>query len=194
MRSRLLVATIAALFALPVCAQQMYRWVDKDGKVNYSDKPPQPGSAKVEQRRMTGSVVESGGATDFAVQQAAKNFPVTMYSAPTCQAPCVEARGVLSKRGVPFVEVVVTDEATREQLKKVSGDTQVPVLVVGRDVTKGYEIGMWNAALDSAGYPKSVAPNRMTSASAPPAPKPAPAKPEESGEASLRTPGPYTPK
>ena len=190
MRSRLLVAAIATLFALPVCAQQMYRWVDKDGKVNYSDKPPPVGSGKVEQRRMTGSVVEAGGATDFAVQQAAKNFPVTMYSAPTCQAPCVEARGVLSKRGVPFVEVVVTDEATREQLKKVSGDTQVPVLVVGRDVTKGYEIGMWNAALDSAGYPKSVAPNRQTTAAAP---KPAPAKAEEPAEPA-RPLGPYAPK
>lgn len=192
MHSKVLVATAVALLALPVCAQQMYRWVDKDGKVTYSDKPPQPGTAKVEQRRITGSVVETGG-PDFSTQQAARNFPVTMYSAPNCQALCTEARGALSRRGIPFTEIAVTDEATRDQLKKVAGDTQVPVLVVGREVTKGFEISVWNAALDSAGYPKTVSPNRMTTPSAPATPKPASTNPQET-DGRAPPPGPYSPR
>lgn len=152
-----LAALLAAAFAAPVAAQA-YRWVDKDGKVHYSQTPPPPSQAvKVEKRSAGGSVVESTQ-LPYATQQAAKNHPVTIYTAEACADACKEARALLTQRGVPFREVAVTDEATRAELKKVSGGDQVPVMTIGSQVTKGYLADMWHTALDSAGYPRAGPP------------------------------------
>lgn len=174
---------LAALLGVigPATAQQMYRWVDKDGKVSYSDKPPPASAAKdVQQRNLNPSVIDTSG-LDYTTQQAAKNFPVTLYTTADCKDICAQARELLSKRGVPFTEVSVGDEKSRAQLKEASGDAQVPVLVVGRDVTKGWEQGAYHGALDTAGYPKS-APARpiqaaKASAKAAEAPAPKPDRP-----------------
>jgi glutaredoxin len=147
----------AALVAASSGAQQLYRWVDKDGKVTYSQNPPprDAGAKSVQQRRIT-----SGGPADdtaqmpFAVRQAVTNFPVTLYTAPEC-AGCNEAKALLNKRGVPFREVTVSDEASRDGLKKSTGDTRVPAMLVGRAVEKGFEESSYNSALDNAGYPRT---------------------------------------
>jgi glutaredoxin len=117
---RILFAAVALLFAATAAAQA-YRWVDKDGKVHYSQTPPQPTDAtKVQKRSVGGSVVETTQ-LPYAIQQAAKNFPVTIYTAENCMEACKEARALLSQRGVPFREVAVSDESSRAELKKVSG-------------------------------------------------------------------------
>ena len=137
-------------------AQGMYRWIDNNGRVHYSDKPPTETAKKTEERRLGANVVETSG-PDYAMREAAKNFPITLYVAPNCETPCAQARELLTKRGVPFSEVNVIDEKTRGQLKQASGDTQVPVLVVGREVTKGFESSLFNATLDTAGYARTPA-------------------------------------
>lgn len=54
-RTTALVATILlALLSLTVGAQ-VYRWVDKDGKVQYSDQPPPPGAGKSDAMRINSS-------------------------------------------------------------------------------------------------------------------------------------------
>lgn len=159
MRAQFAIAASIAIFGLclpPADAQQMYRWVDKDGRVTYSQNPPPTGAAKsVEQRRITNSVVEGAG-LPYAAQVAMKNFPVTLYTAPDCADPCKEGRDMLSKRGIPFKEVVTGDEQSLEALRKASGGTRVPVLQVGKQTSSGFEAGAWKAALDSAGYPSSI--------------------------------------
>ena len=37
---RFLIAAMMLALAAPVAAQQLYKWVDKDGKTHYSDTPP----------------------------------------------------------------------------------------------------------------------------------------------------------
>ncbi|MBL8518348.1 MAG: DUF4124 domain-containing protein [Betaproteobacteria bacterium] len=66
-KSTALVATILlALLSLTVGAQ-VYRWVDKDGKVQYSDQPPPPGAVKSEATRITSTTpTTSGGAAAAA--------------------------------------------------------------------------------------------------------------------------------
>jgi glutaredoxin len=154
---RILFVVVALLLA-PAVAAQAYRWVDKDGKVHYSQTPPQPADAtKVQRRSVSGSMVETSQ-LPYATQQAAKNFPVTIYTSENCVEPCKEARALLSGRGVPFREVAVADDKGRDELKKVSGGNEVPVLAVGKQVSKGYSADMWHTALDSAGYPRNAPP------------------------------------
>lgn len=147
----------ATLVAVCASAQQLYRWVDKDGKVTYSQNPPpkDAGAKSVQQRRITGGgPADDVGQVPFAVRQAMSNFPVTLYTAPDC-AGCNEAKNLLNKRGVPFREVTVADESGRDSLKKATGDTRVPVMMVGRAAEKGFEESSYHSALDNAGYPRT---------------------------------------
>ena len=50
---------IAILLATATVAAQVYKWVDKDGKVQYTDTPPPPGATKAEPKKVD---APSGGA------------------------------------------------------------------------------------------------------------------------------------
>ena len=190
--SRILVALLATLFASAASAQ-LYRWVDQNGKVHYTDTPPQSATARVvEKKKPSGSVVE--GTTPYAVQQAAKTFPVTLYTAATCEAPCKDARDLLAKRGVPYSEIAISEQKQLDELKRISGGDEVPVLVVGKSVIKGFEAGSYNGVLDTAGYPLNAPPTAARTS------KPAePAKPAQQAVAPQAAdiappPGPYLPR
>jgi glutaredoxin len=151
--SRLILVAVTALYAVGASAQ-MYRWVDKDGRVHYTDTPPAGAARSVERRTGTPSVIETNQAP-YAVQQATRNFPVTLYTSANCGDACNDARNLLTRRGVPFREVAVTDEKSVEELKRISGGDSIPVMTVGRSVTRGFEPDMWHNALDAGGYPRS---------------------------------------
>lgn len=146
----------AVLVAVPLSASaQLYRWTDPSGRVHFTDTPP-PANARNVQKRKGGPGKSTTGTPNepYAVQQARKTSPVTLYTAPGCE-PCASARKLLNDRGVPFKEVSVIDEAGAEALKKaVSGGT-VPAIVVGASSQMGFEQGVYNSLLDAAGYPKA---------------------------------------
>lgn len=146
MLSALLVAASAA------AAAQLYRWVDEKGNVEWRDTPPPPSAKKVEQRRVGASVIQTSD-LPYSVQQAARNFPVTLWVF-NCGAPCEQARAHLARRGVPYTEK--DPQSDLEAFKKLTGGTEVPVLYVGSTRLKGYLESEWDAALDWAGYPRSA--------------------------------------
>ena len=170
---------IGAMLAVALATAQQYRWVDENGRVHYSDTPP-PASAKdVQKKRMKGNAVGAQGS--YELSEAMKSSPVTLYSHPDCKDLCQIARDVLNKRGVPFTEVSAIDEAKLEELRRVSGGTKVPVLVVGRQVETTISAAAYNQALDLAGYPKAGVARPRNQAAPPEPPKPAPG--EESAAA-----------
>jgi glutaredoxin len=179
---------VAFLFAATASAQ-LYRWVDKDGKVHYSDTPPPSSAGKSSQLRSGGNVADSGS-LPYATQQAAKNHPVALYTAENCKEACADGRKLLQGRGIPFREVAIADEKSREELKKVSGGEEVPVLTVGKSVTKGFGADAWHLALDAAGYPRSGPPVAAQAGQGAPAAKAAPA---ESAPDQPKL-GPYAPR
>jgi glutaredoxin len=156
----ILIACGLALLATTASAQSsVYRWVDKDGKVHFSDTPP-PSDARSSSQKTVGGGYASQD-YPYAVQQAMKRNPVTLYTAPSCGESCASGRELLSKRGIPFSERdASTNAAAQEALKKLIGGLEVPVLVVGEATLKGYEQGEWSSALDTAGYPKERLPGQ----------------------------------
>lgn len=185
---------ILLALALPAQAQaQQYRWVDKDGKIRFTDTPP-PASAKDVRRTNIPTAKPAPAPLPFELAELQKNFPVTLYSSPICKEPCVLARGALNKRGVPFNEIQVWNAETLEELKKVAGSDNVPVLVVGRSAQSGFDQGRFDALLDSAGYPATgVFPVRSQAAPAVPEgfePPPV-AEPVKPAEISPQKAGPY---
>jgi Domain of unknown function (DUF4124) len=41
-----------ALCATPITHAQIYKWIDKDGKVQYTDQPPLPGASKADAQKV----------------------------------------------------------------------------------------------------------------------------------------------
>lgn len=182
---------LAAVLMVQLCtaAAQLYRWTDSSGRVHYTDTPPPAGAKRVSKK----ASVASGSASEaepFVLQQARKNFPVKLYSAPGCQ-PCDTARSLLNKRGVPFSEVSVTgDPEQLAELQKTTGVTGVPALVVGRNAQSGFDESIYHRMLDEAGYPRTgLLPPRSQAE-----PQPVNARPETPQAPTPQPSGPYAPK
>ena len=132
--------------------QKLYRWVDADGRVYYTDKPP-PGTAREVEKKSLGDKPGTTG-LPYAVQRAMKAFPVTLYSS-DCGAPCAAGRRLLEQRRIPFTDKDARDPAVQAEMKKLlaTEELDVPVLLVGRTPNRGWQENQWNSALDAAGYP-----------------------------------------
>lgn len=154
MRTIVFIAIALTFAAGPLSAAQLYRWVDEKGNVEWRDTPPPANAKKVEQRTLSGNTIETSS-LPYSVQQAMKSNPVTLW-AYDCGEPCADARKHLARRGIPHT--VRDSQKDPDGLKKATGDIQVPVLIVGTTQLKGYLESSWDAALDSAGYPKSAMP------------------------------------
>jgi glutaredoxin len=193
-RARLSFALFTALAASAVLAQQLYRWTDEKGRVHITDTPP-PASAKDVQKKATAAGAADSSQLPFELAQAMKDFPVVLYTSPSCKAACSDARSALNKRGVPFKEVQVWEDKSSAELKSLSGEILVPTLLVGRSVQKGFQQEAYDALLDAARYPKagsvpvrSQAAPGLPDGYAPDVQTAEPAKAEES-----RPTGPYAP-
>lgn len=130
-------------------AQQVYKSVDKNGRVTYSEVPPAPGS---ENKLAAGSAPSTS--LPYALQQVVSRYPVTLYTSADC-APCITARLMLTQRGVPFTERTISTNEDIEAYKKLNGDTSLPLATIASQQLKGYEETEWTKYLDAAGYPKS---------------------------------------
>ena len=150
-----LLAALLALGSLTSSAQNLYRWVDKDGHVIYSDSEP-PKNAKDVQRKKLGDnvVANPNELLPFAVKAALQRNPVTLF-ANNCGIACDQALTLLNKRGIPFSSRnPEADPNAAEALKSLVGQLNVPTLGVGTNSVVGFNENAWNNALDAAGYPR----------------------------------------
>jgi glutaredoxin len=155
---------------------QVYRWTDADGKVHYTQTPPPPQAKGVQRKDLRPG---APGSIDlpYATQVAAKNYPVTLYTQSDCGSLCDRARASLVKRAVPFREVSVVGQKEIDEVKRLSGGEGLPLLVVGSQFQVGFNEGLINNLLDTAGYPPAgprvpVEVLRKTDSASSPAPAP----------------------
>jgi len=169
-------ACTAAILAIlcsigPAAADKLYKWVDADGNLHYTDQPPPPQVKKQERKNFGNKPAATG--LPYALQRAIKDYPVTLYSS-ACGDVCTKAAALLNKRGIPYSERNVKDPGAADELKALTGSSklEVPVLKLGNQVVRGFEEARWHQELDAAGYPKSPA---ASEAALKAAVKPAPA-------------------
>ncbi|MDR2711154.1 MAG: glutaredoxin family protein [Burkholderiales bacterium] len=178
---RAIPAAMFLLLAFSVNAQTLYRYVDADGRVVYTDKPPPPTAKDAQVKHLDENFIESDKVS-ASTRQAMERFPVTLYAF-SCGTLCEDAEAMLQKRGIPYTFVDTQSEGGNEKLKKLTGDLQVPVLQVGADFVKGFNDASWQQALDRGGYSKdagvktsvkhTAASAEKPAAAATPKPKPA---------------------
>lgn len=178
-----LILTMSLLTALPALADNLYRWVDETGRVHYSDQPPPPQVKKMTQKNYKGSFVEGGDS--YALREAKEKYPVTLYTS-SCGPACEMAQQLLDRRGIPYsTKNVENNAANQKALRDLTGNLRIPTLLIGSQKLTGFEDGQWNSALDSAGYPKTPAPN---------APKPKTAQAENKTQPEAKPASDSTPK
>jgi glutaredoxin len=192
---RCCVIFVTSILLATSAAAQPYRWVDERGRVQYSDTPPPPGARNVQKKQIRDNAI--GGQTSYQLDKAMRESPVTLYSHPDCKDQCQLARDTLNKRGIPFREISVEDQPKQDELKRVSGGINVPVLMVGGQVETTISAQAYNRALDLAGYPPPGVARERNQAAPPPQPDEAPgAKPaaEAAAEPAPQRRGPYAPR
>lgn len=145
-------AAILAWSLSALGATEVYRWVDKSGTVHYSDTPP--ADLAVQLRKLGHNLIETD-ALPYATRQAAEKFPLTLYTADSCQDPCAAARNYLQARKLPFMEKLVQTPEDLAALAKSLGKAApgAPALQIGAKVLEGFDKSAWNSALEMAGYP-----------------------------------------
>ena len=149
---RWLVLTLMLLSVPFAHATKLYKWVDKDGRVTYHDRPPPSDAYRVEEKYIGARRPASG---DRIPPEVLEKYPVVLYSAPKCSS-CDSARNYLKSRGIPFTEKNVEgNRALQDELIKKTGGLAVPTITVGSKVMKGYLESLLEGELIEAGYPMS---------------------------------------
>ena len=173
MKRIVLLAACLAIISSAARAGELYRWMDTNGIVHYSDTPP-PHTEQAEIIKISNSA-GSDEDLSFETRRAKQNFPVTLYVGSTCDELCDHGRSLLSKRGIPFTVKVMKTKEDVEALKQLSGIEGLPMLAVGKTYLGGFLAERWQSELDVTGYPKT-------------APYRAPGKPSEPDAASAVVP------
>ena len=154
MKSHVTLAMVALLASSASLAQ--YRYVAPDGTVSYSDTPPAGNANHVTLQNLPlDAPLVAASSMPYALNQASSHFPVTLYTSSSC-ASCDAARAYLKQRGVPFSEKTVGSDADLAVVKRVSGDTAVPVVLVGSQKSVGFSSSVYSGMLDDAGYPATT--------------------------------------
>jgi len=154
MKTHRLVPVLAASLALAASsAHALFKVVEPDGRVTYTDRPPQSSGGKVVPVNRDGTSTGDTAALPFALRQVATRFPVTLYTSTNCN-PCAAARQVLVRRGIPFAERVADSAEDREAWERIVGGPEAPSLRVGGQVMRGFNAVQWEETLDIAGYPR----------------------------------------
>lgn len=186
----------AMLALLAICAsgtvlaqlQQVYRYVDQEGRVVYSDKPPPANARDAQAKRIGKNTIETSNLS-YTAARAQERFPVTLYTF-GCGTVCDTAEGLLNKRGVPHAVVDVGAGDGADKLKRLTGGLDAPALQVGDQFTTGYNETRWQSMLTDAGYPETPPPRTAPVARAP---APSPATPSATPQAATAAPAAPTP-
>jgi glutaredoxin len=151
-----LIVAVAAAFAAPPAAAQVYKWTGPDGRTHYGDRPP--GDAKKEELRI--GVQSFGGPAQIDTwTQVLKRPPavdtskprssaVTMFSTAWCPH-CKRAKAYFAQKGVGYREVdIELSDAGRREFDGYGG-SGVPLIIVGEQRMRGFDAAAMDRLLAS---------------------------------------------
>jgi glutaredoxin len=146
----------ASLLAAALPAAALFKVIAPDGSVTYTDQPPTDPASRVVAANPRGLPLpapDTSLALPADLRGVASRYPVTLYTSPDC-APCVSARSLLNRRGIPYAERSVSTPEDVEAFSRAVGSRMVPSLMVGQQALVGLSESDWQSYLDAAGYPR----------------------------------------
>jgi glutaredoxin len=146
---RTILALCALLAGIPADAQPIYRWVDGNGRVQYTDKPPPGVQARPVADRInsySGTPTVSGSASAGATRP-----DIKMYSTEWC-GYCQKAREYMARNRIRYTELDVEKSPAAKAEYQRLGGRGVPVILVGTQRMNGYSEERFAQMLKAAGY------------------------------------------
>jgi glutaredoxin len=131
---RLCLSLLGLALSAAAFAEDIHKWVDKDGNVHFGDRPPENVRTQVitvKPNVYTTTSVESLNAS----MQASET--IVMYSASWCGF-CKKARNHFQSKNIPFLEYdVETSAKGRDDFVRLRANS-VPVILVGKKRLNGF--------------------------------------------------------
>lgn len=119
---------------------EVYRWIDSDGKVQFSDQKPK--DRQVERLNLEVNTYTSVTYEDSIFDTSGsggRNKRVVMYSTAWC-GYCKKARRYFEKKSISYTEYdIEKNKRAKKQYNKM-GATGVPVILVGRKRMNGFSV------------------------------------------------------
>lgn len=127
---------VSMFSAIPVSAE-IYKWIDGEGKVHFTDQPPS--GENFERLNLRINTYNSPEVTDVT-GDFGQNKRVTMYGASWC-AVCKKARKYFHAKGIAFVEYDIEKSSKGKRDFKKLGGRGVPIILVGGKRLNGFSQG-----------------------------------------------------
>lgn len=142
---------LCAMAAAAVAQAQIYKWTDSQGRVHFSDHPPEQGQAetlKLHIPSFGGPAVVSRSSSYSS--SSTDHCAVTIYTTQDCPY-CKQAKAFLSSKGIGYRERDVgADNSARQEFSRLNG-RGVPVILVGDQRMDGFDQGRLETLLKTAG-------------------------------------------
>ena len=142
---------LGAMLVAVAAQAQIYKWTDSQGRVHFSDHPPEQGHAetvKIHIPSFGGPAVVSRISSNPG--SSAGHCSVTIYTTQSCPY-CMQAKAFLSSKGIGYRERDVgSDDGARQEFARLNG-RGVPVILVGDQRMDGFDQGRLTNLLKTAG-------------------------------------------
>jgi len=134
-----LITTVLLLYAFSVNAE-IYKWVDKYGKTQFTDNPPSDKKTEeVEVKINTYSAVS----IKPLVERLGKKDKVVMYTATWCGI-CKQAKKHFIKNKIPYVTYDVEHSKVGKIDFKLLRGRSVPIIIVGNKRMNGFTVSRFD--------------------------------------------------
>lgn len=119
---------IILLLLSTLSTAEIYKWIDKNGKIHYSDSIQRAADSDVETIGLKINTYTNVTYTIAKTKNQAKSSKVVMYSAPWC-GYCKKAKRYFVENKIPFIEYDIENDSRAKQRHKKMGATGVPVIL-----------------------------------------------------------------
>jgi len=138
--SKLLAKILTLLFLLsPLFAHaELYKWVDENGKIYFSDQKPAENKTEVETVTLQITTYTHVSVDDYDTgDTSASNKKVIMYSTSWC-GYCKKARKHFKKNNIAYIDYDIEKNKSAKKRYDKLGGTGVPVILVGKKRMNGF--------------------------------------------------------
>jgi len=157
----ILFMVVVSMLVLPAshAAAEIYKWVDRDGSVHFTDSPPPEGAnAEVvnpEPNRLVGyGKRPEGGAAPSSLNGPAKqavrpaDLPIVELFVTSWCGYCKKAEAYFQARNIPFVKYdIEKDQAAARRKSSLTQSRGVPFVLIGEVGIPGYSEAAFDKAL-----------------------------------------------
>lgn len=134
---KLILPFFLLMMTISTGASEIYRWVDDQGKVHFSDQAPEEHQSESLQLKINTYESVTYESLNIPLPKSTRAKKVIMYSAVWCGV-CAKAKRYFEHKGIPYTDYdIETSEQGKRGFKQLNGKG-VPIILVGNQRMNGF--------------------------------------------------------